>query len=303
MLERIARLTGLPSNAAHPSEQLAATFGGLIGIFIVLACTTWMLGPAAAIAIVPSMGASAVLVFAIPHSVFAQPWAVLVSHIVSAIVGVACYKLIPNPILAAAFAVALAIGAMHLTRSMHPPGGATALAAVIGGPAIHALGFNYVIFPVAINSLLMLLAAVLYNNLFPWRRYPLHRMPFITQPKQNNRATVDDAALHSAMSKLKVMIDIDPDELRTLLQDVLDTQHEQARKALPEVQLGRYYCNDKPGQQWSVRQIIDERRSNNPENDLVIYRIADGAGLNRTDCCTREEFSRWVGSELKPKAK
>lgn len=209
MLERIARLTGLPSNAAHPSEQLAATFGGLIGIFIVLACTTWMLGPAAAIAIVPSMGASAVLVFAIPHSVFAQPWAVLVSHIVSAIVGVACYKLIPNPIFAAALAVALAIGAMHLTRSMHPPGGATALAAVIGGPAIHALGFNYVIFPVAINSLLMLLAAVLYNNLFPWRRYPLHRMPFITQPKQNNRATVDDAALHSAMSKLKVMIDID----------------------------------------------------------------------------------------------
>jgi hypothetical protein len=70
---------------------------------------------------------------------------------------------------------------------------------------------------------------------------------------------------------------------------------------LPEVRRGHYYCNDRPGQQWSVRQIIDERRSDNPEFDLVIDKVVDGTSLNRTGSCTRTEFARWVGSELQPR--
>ena len=72
---------------------------------------------------------------------------------------------------------------------------------------------------------------------------------------------------------------------------------------LPVVRLGHYYCNDRPGQQWSVRQIIDERPSDTPEFDLVIYKIVEGNGLNRTGSCTRTEFARWVGSELQPRTR
>ena len=83
----------------------------------------------------------------------------------------------------------------------------------------------------------------------------------------------------------------------------LDIAQREQDASLPEVRLGRFYCNDQPGQRWSVRQIIDERRSDNPDFDLVIYKVVDGNGLNRTGSCTRNEFARWVGSELQPRGR
>ena len=74
---------------------------------------------------------------------------------------------------AAALAVALAIGAMHYLNCIHPPGGATALSAVIGGDAIHQLGFQYVLTPVLLNVIIVLIVAILFNYPFHWRRYPL----------------------------------------------------------------------------------------------------------------------------------
>ena len=93
--------------------------------------------------IVPSMGASAVLLFAVPHSALGQLWNVIGGHLISAGIGVACYQWLPSNGIAAGASVGLAIGAMYYTRCIHPPGGATALAAVIGGPNIHALGYQY----------------------------------------------------------------------------------------------------------------------------------------------------------------
>ena len=84
--------------------------------------------------IVPSMGASAVLLFAVPHSALGQLWNVIGGHLISAAIGVACYQWLPSNGIAAGASVGLAIGAMYYTRCIHPPGGATALAAVIGGP-------------------------------------------------------------------------------------------------------------------------------------------------------------------------
>ena len=94
-------------------------------------------------------------------------------HLVSAIMGVTCVKLIPVPMLAAAIAVALAIGAMHYLRCLHPPGGATALGAVLGGDAMHQLGYQFVITPVMLNATTILLVALLFNAPFAWRRYPV----------------------------------------------------------------------------------------------------------------------------------
>jgi len=123
--------------------------------------------------IVGSFGASAVLIYGAIKSPLAQPRNLLGGHVLSAIVGVACQHLFPTTTwLAAALAVSTAIAVMHATRTLHPPGGATALIAVIGGEKIHGLGFTYALFPVGGGALIMLVIALLVNNIPKNRRYP-----------------------------------------------------------------------------------------------------------------------------------
>lgn len=120
-----------------------------------------------------SLGASAVLVFGAVRSPLAQPRNLVGGHVLSAIVGVVCWKLLhPYPWLAEALAVASAIALMHATRTLHPPGGATALIAVIGSAEIHQLGFMYVLIPATLGPLILLAVAVLVNNIPESRRYP-----------------------------------------------------------------------------------------------------------------------------------
>lgn len=120
-----------------------------------------------------SFGASAVLVYGAVRSPLAQPRNLIGGHMLSAAVGVACWKLLhQQPWLAEAMAVATAIAVMHATRTLHPPGGATALIAVIGSPNIHELGFLYVLMPATLGPLILLAVALLVNNLPQSRRYP-----------------------------------------------------------------------------------------------------------------------------------
>jgi CBS-domain-containing membrane protein len=119
------------------------------------------------------LGASSVLIHGAPKSPLAQPRNLLGGHIISALVGVAAYQILPSqPHLAAPLAVATSIALMHLTKTLHPPGGATALIAVIGDDNIHALGFTYLLFPAGLGALILLLTALAFNNLLPGRRYP-----------------------------------------------------------------------------------------------------------------------------------
>jgi CBS domain-containing membrane protein len=119
-----------------------------------------MLGSSASIPLlVAPMGASAVLLFAVPASPLAQPWSIIGGNLVSATVGVACATWIADPVDAAALAIALAICAMFTLRCVHPPSGAVALTAVLGGPSIHSLGFGFVFEPILIQSFALLAAA------------------------------------------------------------------------------------------------------------------------------------------------
>jgi len=123
--------------------------------------------------IIGSFGASAVLIYGAIRSPLAQPRNLIGGHIISAIIGVTTYKVLHNHMwLAAAVAVATAIAVMHATRTLHPPGGATALIAVIGSPKIHNLGYLYAIIPAGSGAAIMLLVAVLINNIPKTRRYP-----------------------------------------------------------------------------------------------------------------------------------
>ena len=120
-----------------------------------------------------SFGASAVLVYGAVRSPLAQPRNLVGGHVVSALVGVLCWKFMSQNLwLAESVAVATAIAAMHATRTLHPPGGATALLAVIGSPAVHKLGFWYVLMPATIGPLVLLAVAMLVNNIPSSRRYP-----------------------------------------------------------------------------------------------------------------------------------
>ena len=123
--------------------------------------------------IIGSFGASAVLLFGAIDSPFAQPRNLVGGHVLSAVVGVLCYQLFPSELwLAAATAVAASIALMQLTKTLHPPGSATALIAVIGSPQLHEIGYLYVLLPVARGAIILLVVAILINNISKNRQYP-----------------------------------------------------------------------------------------------------------------------------------
>lgn len=150
------------------AERWRSSLAAAIAISATVALSWWLLTPPFVVA---AIGASSVLIFALPSSPLAQPWSVFGGYVVSATVGVAMAS-IPYPFLAAGLAVGGAILAMLVLRCLHAPAGAVALFAVIGGDAIRDLGFAYVLAPVAANAAMLVVFGVLLNNLIPGRHYP-----------------------------------------------------------------------------------------------------------------------------------
>lgn len=126
--------------------------------------------------LIGSFGASSVLIYGVINSPLAQPRNLIGGHFVCAVIGVTVHKLIPNEIwLASALAVALSIVAMQITKTLHPPGGATALIANIGSEKIKALGYVYVLSPVLTGVMILFVVALIFNNISKSRSYPLRK--------------------------------------------------------------------------------------------------------------------------------
>ena len=207
-----------PVNVSRKEIALGC-IGALFGVF----CTAWlaqrMLAGFNPWLIAP-MGASAVLLFAVPASPLAQPWSLIGGNTVSALIGVACAAAVDDLALASGIAVAAAVGAMFALRCLHPPSGAVALTAVLGGPAIKALGYTFVLWPVAIDSLLLLMAALVFN-VSARRRYP-HRAPahateHLTRdaaPSARLGLTAKD--LETALRTRGELLDVSADDLEEL---------------------------------------------------------------------------------------
>lgn len=219
-------------------ERLRACCGALLGILTTGLMTHWLLGPTSALPmLVAPMGASAVLLFALPASPLAQPWSIIGGNLVSATVGVTCALFIHDATLAASLAIAVAIGAMLALRCLHPPSGAVALTAVLGGAPIHALGYSFLLTPIGINSLLLLTVALIFNNA------TRHRYPHSALHTHSNSHRTDDRPSHDrlgfttadldfVLKNYNEVLDVSRDDLESLL---LQTEMHAYRRRLGEI--------------------------------------------------------------------
>jgi len=141
-------------------ELIISVIGAFLAILLATFFTSTILDAENSPMVLASTGASAILIFGSPHSPPAEPWNVVGGHVFSAIVGVTCFQHIPNELLAASLAIPLAMVLMHKLNCMHPPGGATAITAVVGGSVVHELGYAFVLLPVFFNSIILLSIAM-----------------------------------------------------------------------------------------------------------------------------------------------
>jgi len=173
---RISRYVIYRETLVDYREKFWSALGALVGIGLIAFLQDQSLGKSEHIFLIGSFGASSVLVYGAIQSPLAQPRNLVGGHVVSALIGVAVAMLLPDVIwLTAPLAVAGSIVAMQYTKTLHPPGGATALIAVTGSPQIKALGFWYVLSPVLSGALILLIVALIFNNITPHRKYPTSR--------------------------------------------------------------------------------------------------------------------------------
>jgi CBS domain-containing membrane protein len=201
----------MASPAVSAREQWRALLGAGAGIVMTALLARWLgtampVGGAAWIA--APLGASAVLVFAVPASPLAQPWAVVGGNALSALVGSLCAMFIPDPAWAGAVAVAGAIAVMFWARCLHPPGGASALLAALTGAKP-----EFALFPMLTDSMLLVMAGMLYNEL-TGRRYP-HRGA--AQPSANPSSRFSGADLDAALAHYNQVLDVSRDDLEGIL--------------------------------------------------------------------------------------
>lgn len=203
-------------------DRLKAASGAIGGIAITGLLCGLMLGNGIAHPLlVAPMGASAVLLFAVPASPLAQPWSVFGGNVVSALAGISIAKLIPDPTIAAALAVGCAIGAMSLFRCLHPPGGAVALSTVLG--ATHgAPDYMFAFVPVGVNTALLVTVAVIFHRLAG------HNYPHVAPKAASTHGTSDPAPILRTPSKQDVeealhaygdRLDVDAADLQLVLHD------------------------------------------------------------------------------------
>lgn len=291
VVKSILKLLGVAPDATGHREKFIAAVGALIAIAATMAISLNVVGAQGAALLVASMGASAVLLFAVPHGALSQPWALVGGHLVSALLGVSCAMFVSDPFIAGPLAVALAIFAMHHLRCIHPPGGATALAAVVGGAEVHALGYQFVLTPVLLNVGIMLLVAVAVNYPFPWRRYPAGLKP--ASPRPAAPAKLSQADYSYALREIGSYLDISEDDLARVYR--LACKHAtRTSDGEDAVAPGNYYSNGEYGDGLSVRKVMSL------DGDGVSYRIVAGAGEGNEETASCAEFVSWQRYEVIP---
>lgn len=208
-----------------------AAIGALLGIAAAALMTGLVLGTNSAALpwLVAPIGASAVLVFALPASPLAHPWPVLGGNLLSAGVGLIVGHFLPDPRLAAAVAVGTAIALMSLARCLHPPGGACAMLGAMGGPLISTAGWPTFLFALWLDLLAMLLVALWYNNL-TGHRWPHQPAPAAPLPADHWVGAYDRRDLDAVLEDWDEVLDVSPEDLDALFRAVERKTFDRNRK-------------------------------------------------------------------------
>ena len=198
-------------------DRVLCGLGALIGLAISSLISWHVLGGFNAWYIAP-MGASSVLLFAVPASPLAQPWNVVIGNTIAGVIGVSCALFIAEPTLAFSLAVALTIFLMMSTDSLHPPSGAVAITAVMGGESIHQLGYAFVFYPVLLNSILLLIVAIIYNRMLG------KQFPQVAQintrskdPTPTQKVTIQPQDIKDALADQTELLDISEYDLQKII--------------------------------------------------------------------------------------
>lgn len=217
-MSRFIQWWGIEQAAAGYKEKIISGLGGFIAIFAIYHISQYFLGNHAYV-MVASMGAATVLLFAVPHGALSQPWPLIGGNVISALIGVGCSLWIADIYLAAASAVGFSILIMYVAKCIHPPGGATALIAVIGGADVSQLGLVYILTPVLLNTSIILLIGITFNYAFPWRRYP---SAWAVQRQTTAGPKFSHAAITDALKKIDSFVDVSEEDLQQLFQYARD---------------------------------------------------------------------------------
>ena len=198
-------------------DRLLCGIGALMGLALSSLISWWVLGDINAWYIAP-MGASSVLLFAVPASPLAQPWNMVVGNSIAGIIGVICAMYIPNLTEAFSVAVGLSIVLMMTTDSLHPPSGAVAITAVLGGEAVHQLGYNFIFYPVLLNSLLLMMIAIVFNRMLG-KQYP--QVAQINQrskdPTPTQKVTIQPQDIQDTLDQQTELLDISEYDLQKII--------------------------------------------------------------------------------------
>lgn len=199
------------------NDRIICSMGAFIGLLISSCISWWVLGEINPWYIAP-MGASAILLFAVPASPLSQPWNIVVGNSIAALVGVLCYHLIPNLSLAFSTAVAISIVIMMSTDSLHPPSGAVAITAVLGGSAVHDLGYYFLFYPVLLNSILLLVVAIVFNRLCG-RQYPYVAQinQRTTDPTPTQKVSIQPKDIQEVLDQQTELLDISEYDLQKII--------------------------------------------------------------------------------------
>lgn len=205
------RLLGVEANTTSHAEKCLSIFGCVLGMALTCWLSNRVLGGESLAWLLASSGASAALIFAVPHGALSQPWPVVGGHLISALIGISCQQLLDQHELAVIAATGLSVAAMYYLRCLHPPGVATALFAVMGGAEAHQLGYALILNPVLPNALILLFVGIGFNNLFPSRRYPA---ALAQVSSETSALQQEDVA--KALRQLDSFIDISAEDLNQL---------------------------------------------------------------------------------------
>ena len=206
-------------------DRLICALGAFIGLTLSSFISWWILGELNAWYIAP-MGASSVLLFAVPASPLSQPWNIVVGNSIAAFIGVTCYFIFPNLTLAFSAAVAISILLMMSVDALHPPSGAVAITAVLGGKAVHELGYYFVFYPVLLNSISLLIVAIVFNRVLG-KQYPqvaqLNERTKDLTPTQ--KVSIQPQDIQDVLEQQTELLDISEYDLQKLILEAQEKAH------------------------------------------------------------------------------